>query len=187
VSGSAASYVRSWALNGNSAKGVTNNWTRPGQTLIDGNKIFAGDAYVDTLQLKGNAVTLLQAQTGGSYTGSSGWTNLIDFTYYTGVVSGNIDVLVNWGGIITGGQNGGNNFYDTDARLRIVIGGSAGTTVTAVGISQRVGVGMAQKYSFGNAGVRIRVQYYGESTTTASGGINPQARHVYASVIGTKR
>jgi len=187
VAGTAATTVRDQASGAEATTNRVNSWTRPGQTLIDGNKIFTGDAYVDTLQIAGNAITLLQAQTGGSYTGSSGWRNLISFTYYTGVTSGDIDVLVNWGGVITGGQNGGNNFYDTNARLRIVIGGSAGTTVTAVGISQRVGVGMAQKYSFGNAGVRIRVQYYGESTTTASGGINPQARHVYASVIGTKR
>jgi hypothetical protein len=162
-------------------------WTRPGQTLIDGNKIFTGDAYVDTLQIKGNAVTLLQAQTGGSYTGSANWRNLINFTYYTGVTSGNIDVLVNWGGVITGGQDGGRNISDTYARLRIVIGGSVGTAITAVGISQRVGVGMAQKYSFGNAGVQVQVQYYGESTSTSSGGINPMAQHVYASVVGAKR
>lgn len=32
-------------------------WTRPGHTLIDGNKIYTGDAYVDTLQIKGQAVT----------------------------------------------------------------------------------------------------------------------------------
>lgn len=35
-----------------------NDWTRPTSTLIDGNKIFTGDAYVDTLQIKGNAVTV---------------------------------------------------------------------------------------------------------------------------------
>lgn len=34
------------------------NWIRPGTTLIDGNKIFTGDAYVDTLQIKGEAVTI---------------------------------------------------------------------------------------------------------------------------------
>src|SRR5690554_1584516 len=33
-------------------------WVRPGTTLIDGNKIYTGDAYVDTLQIKGNAVTV---------------------------------------------------------------------------------------------------------------------------------
>jgi hypothetical protein len=145
------------------------------------------DASVDTLQIRGNAVTLLQAQTGGSYTGSSSWRNLVDFTYYTGVDSGNIDVLVNWGGIITGGQTSGGTINQRDARLRIVIGGSVGTPITAVGISQRVGVGMAQKYSFGNAGVQVRVQYYGESTSTSGGGTNPMAQHAYASVIGVKR
>lgn len=37
--------------------GSFEQWRRPGQTLIDGNKIFTGDAYVDTLQIKGQAVT----------------------------------------------------------------------------------------------------------------------------------
>lgn len=36
---------------------TTEDWVRPGTTLIDGNKIFTGDAYVDTLQIKGQAVT----------------------------------------------------------------------------------------------------------------------------------
>jgi len=146
------------------------------------------DASVDTLQIAGNAVTLLQAQTGGSYTGSSGWRNLINFTYYTGVLSGDIDVLVNWGGIITGGKDASSQYYSGYSRLaklRIVIGGSVGTTLYARGASQRIGVGMAQKYSFGNAGVQVRVQYYGESTTSEYS--KPQARHVYATVIGVKR
>lgn len=45
---------------GDIAQGVgsINNWKRPGSTLIDGNKIFTGDAYVDTLQIKGSAVTI---------------------------------------------------------------------------------------------------------------------------------
>lgn len=34
------------------------DWTKPTTTLIDGNKIYTGDAYVDTLQIKGNAVTV---------------------------------------------------------------------------------------------------------------------------------
>ena len=93
-------------------------------------------------------------------------------------------MLVNWGGVITGGSN--INGPDNEARLRIVIGGSVGTTVTAVGTSQRVGVGMAQKYSFGNAGVQVQVQYYGEPAANIPFG-NPQARHVYATVVGVKR
>lgn len=33
-------------------------WTKPDSTYIDGNKIFTGDAYVDTLQIRGRAVTI---------------------------------------------------------------------------------------------------------------------------------
>lgn len=40
------------------------SWVKPGYTLIDGNKIYTGDAYVDTLQIKKNAVTVPV----GSYT-----------------------------------------------------------------------------------------------------------------------
>lgn len=58
VSGSAASSVRTWALNGNNAKSLTDNWVKPGFTWIDGTKIYTGDAYVDTLQIRGNAVTI---------------------------------------------------------------------------------------------------------------------------------
>lgn len=36
----------------------TAHWVKPGQTTIDGNKIFTGDAYVDTLQIKGEAVVV---------------------------------------------------------------------------------------------------------------------------------
>jgi hypothetical protein len=57
VSGSAASSVLTWAKNGNSAKGLTDHWVKPGFTWIDGNKIYTGDAYVDTLQIKGNAIS----------------------------------------------------------------------------------------------------------------------------------
>jgi len=175
---------------GNTAITV-DNWKKPGTTFIAGSSIFADDVYVDTVNIRGNAVTLLQAQTGASYTGSSGWRNLVDFTYYTGVTSGNIDVLVNWGGVITGGQLGSGTINHRDARLRIVVGGSVGTTMTAEGPYQRISIGMAQKYSFGNAGVRVRVQYYGGETgwpyENPLENVRPQARHVYATVIGTKR
>jgi len=58
VAGTAATTVRDNAADGNSAKGTTDYWKRPEDvTTIDGNKIFTGDAYVDTLQIKGQAVT----------------------------------------------------------------------------------------------------------------------------------
>ncbi|SDI27814.1 hypothetical protein SAMN04487867_10459 [Vreelandella titanicae] len=42
----------------NAANLRVNDWTRPTSTRIDGNKIFTGDAYVDTLQIKGQAITI---------------------------------------------------------------------------------------------------------------------------------
>lgn len=53
-----ASTVRDMANRGNLAYGQTNGWTRPGTTEINGNKIYTGDAYVDTLVIQGNAVTI---------------------------------------------------------------------------------------------------------------------------------
>ena len=56
VAGTSASSVRDQASAGAYANTRVSSWTRPTSTLIDGNKIFTGDAYVDTLQIKGNAV-----------------------------------------------------------------------------------------------------------------------------------
>lgn len=58
VNGRSANTVKNEAREGSEAKGRTDHWTRPSSTLIDGNKIFTGDAYVDTLQIKGRAVTI---------------------------------------------------------------------------------------------------------------------------------
>jgi hypothetical protein len=81
VAGTAATTVRDNAAMGNSAKSVTNNWTRPGQTLIDGNKIFTGDAYVDTLQIKGQAVTFPRGtQAGNSVALNSSGVNILSLT-----------------------------------------------------------------------------------------------------------
>lgn len=50
--------IRNRARRGNEARSRTDSWTRPGTTRINGNQIFTGDAYVDTLQIKGQAVTI---------------------------------------------------------------------------------------------------------------------------------
>jgi hypothetical protein len=47
----------------NAASTTVTNWTKPGYTLINGNQIYTGDAYVDTLQIKGQAVTFPVART----------------------------------------------------------------------------------------------------------------------------
>jgi|GEM_PF-3442165 len=74
VAGTPAASVRDQAALGNSARATVNSWTRPTSTLIDGNKIFTGDAYVDTLQIKGQAITIpSSAFTGGGVNlGSTG-------------------------------------------------------------------------------------------------------------------
>ena len=58
--------IRERAYAGSLAKSRADSWTRPTSTLIDGNKIFTGDAYVDTLQIKGQAVTIPESVAAGS-------------------------------------------------------------------------------------------------------------------------
>lgn len=76
VNGVAASTVRARADRGHQAKTRTDDWTRSGTTLIDGNKLYTRDAFivnamirnaaVDTLQIKGQAVTIPTATSAGS-------------------------------------------------------------------------------------------------------------------------
>lgn len=55
LSGSTAPLVLERA---NSANARTTDWTMPNRTTIDGNKITTGFAYVDTLEIRGRAVTM---------------------------------------------------------------------------------------------------------------------------------
>lgn len=66
LDGVAGSTVVANAAAGASAGSAIGYWVRPNTTLIDGNKIYTGDAYVDTLQIKGNAVTVPVSATGGT-------------------------------------------------------------------------------------------------------------------------
>jgi len=154
---------------------TTEDWVRPGTTLIDGNKIFTGDAYVDTLQIKGNAITLLQAQTDGSRSGITNWVDVISFTYYTGT-TGNIAALVTWGGELQGGTAGES---DGDGFLRLVVAGVVRGSGSRQGTRYRT-VGASTKLSFPNTGVSIKVQYKGDAGSSA-------CRKVFATVLGVKR
>lgn len=55
LSGSTAPLVLERANNANAR---TTDWTMPDRTTIDGNKITTGFAYVDTLEIRGHAVTM---------------------------------------------------------------------------------------------------------------------------------
>ena len=76
VAGRNATTVKDEAINGND---YVNYWKRPEDvTTIDGNKIFTGDAYVDTLQIKGQAVTFPRGvQASSNRTVSSRGTNVL--------------------------------------------------------------------------------------------------------------
>lgn len=154
---------------------IVDSWKKPGFTWIDGTKIFTGDAYVDTLQIKGNAVTLLQAQTDGSRTGATDWVDVISFTYYT-ETTGNIDALVTWGGELQGGTAGE---ADGNGYLRLVVAGVVRGSGSKQGTRYRT-VGASTKLSFPNTGVSIKVQYKGDAGSSA-------CRKVFATALGVKR
>lgn len=83
-------------------------WVRPNTTLIDGNKIYTGDAYVDTLQIKGNAVTVPVSATGGT----SCSTASTDFD------GGKVAVIVAASGSTGGSFGGANMTYSLSLQIR---------------------------------------------------------------------
>ncbi|WP_396622960.1 host specificity protein J [Marinobacter sp. W-8] len=96
------------------AKNTVDGWVRPGTTLINGNKIYTGDAYVDTLQIKGQAVTFLRGvSTTGSIGGSgTSWTTAQTLNFnHTGAP------LALWLGFEYGGSTTGQRI---EFRIRIV-------------------------------------------------------------------
>ncbi|QKS24587.1 host specificity protein J [Vreelandella titanicae] len=74
------------------------NWQRPNTTRIDGNKIFTGDAYVDTLQIRGNAVVIPVATVTASATGTptgGNWKNVSSIVLPT--IDSNGKFYINFG------------------------------------------------------------------------------------------
>jgi len=64
------------------SSGRVNAWTRPGSTLINGNQISTADAYVDTLQIAGRAVTLpIYVQRTADFTAPYNYVTLLAITY----------------------------------------------------------------------------------------------------------
>ena len=95
VAGTSASSVRDQASAGAYASSRVNTWTRPTSTLIDGNKIFTGDAYVDTLQIKGNAVIVPAYDDLSVYSIAPNWPNWKTPTNGLPEVSITLDVASN--------------------------------------------------------------------------------------------
>lgn len=101
----------------NAVQGLVDNWTRPGTTLINGNRIFTGDAYVDTLQIKGQAVTFPRgALTTSTLNVSTSWVTVQ--SVYMVLTGAPIIITGSFALRKTSGSSG-----DT-ASVRILVGGS---------------------------------------------------------------
>ncbi|WP_110641778.1 phage tail protein [Salinicola sp. CPA57] len=119
--------IRDRAYDGTRSYDRMNDWTRSGTTLIDGGKIYADDAFIvsamiknaeiDTLQLKGNAVTISKSDTiSGTYDLSTSWEDVIGFDYNP--ENNNCDVIFNFSGDVYASEYINNNSY-AYARIRI--------------------------------------------------------------------
>lgn len=78
VNGSSAVDVVNWAKTGQAGAQRVNDWIRPASTLINGNKIYTGDAYVDTMQIRGNAVTVPSFIQAWNEVTSASWVTVLE-------------------------------------------------------------------------------------------------------------
>lgn len=159
---------------GNSTMGdiVSNmdNWRRPGSTLIDGNKIFTGDAYVDTLQIKGQAVTFpASSYAAGTYTVGTSWTTVRSLT--VDIEGGKVQIM---GGFTFLCLPDANDDVFVRARLRI---GSTTVWNGYVGNSFRVLDRFNNYFLNGNNGFYFLNQQpnYSTATYNARGSATPVA------------
>lgn len=73
----------------NSAASTISNWTRAGTTKINGGQIYTDDAFVGTLMIQNNAVTIpLSARAGATFMlcAADGWFNVMSLTIDTTLV-----------------------------------------------------------------------------------------------------
>jgi len=165
--------IQALANSAGDASAKVASWTRPGSTLIDGNKIFTGDAYVDTLEIKGRAVTFLQAQSGGSGTGT-----VISFSFNHQGDSAE-DTLITFGGLLRSGDSGiqTNFFHPVFADLRIN-GSTVKTTIKYQGAGRdHVVLSTVISIQPGNNTVSMVVR----------GNYGPDSQDCYVSAVACKR
>jgi len=149
-------------------------WTRPGQTLIDGNKIFTGDAYVDTLQINGEAVTLPAGARRSSEINVFGWTTVTSFTYNHGESNSIGGILV---GYVDIRSNTNTTYY-----CRILVNGSVVESAQISGLT-RVSISLSSYQNLPTGSYTIAIQ----ANYTASGDFPFAAARGSIGVIGGKR
>lgn len=148
------------------------NWIRPGTTLIDGNKIYTGDAYVDTLQIKGNAITAISAQSGGSVSTTVQGTFTVHSVSVAMSQAGKI--LINAGGNVFAGAGWTSETLFVTLNGSTVASWAGGTGVRAFTVAPSVG-----------AGTHSIVLKYSVSST--GGGSSTGVNNAYLAATGAKR
>lgn len=155
VDGSTLSAIKSAAEAADTS--LFQSWVRPGTTLINGNKIFTGDAYVDTLQIKGNAVSTAKLVEWGGGTlpqGYRGWRTHADFYYQHGDPVEAINVAAQ--------ISGGSIRADTNRTIPLAVRILVGAAQVFYNSTNSYGLGYPSWVAFsvppGNQ--RIRIQYY---------------------------
>ncbi|MDT8895632.1 hypothetical protein RSO41_13320 [Halomonas sp. I1] len=175
VAGRDARTVRNEARRGQWARDRQNDWTRPGSTLINGNKISTADAYVDTLQIKGRAVTF----PAGS---SANWTkNMNNMGKWEQVLSVNVNTgngsAIIWVEVVTKDIK---SRYVTDMQWRLRRGGH----VVGQGGARSSVFTMVEDSNPGNW-ERYRLELYYRTTDGGTWGFYAGERRLVA--LGTKR
>lgn len=164
---------------------IFENWIRPGTTLINGNRIYTGDAYVDTLQIKGQAVTVPASSSGSGSGGRGTWGGALAAMNYNHGESSTLPIIVNAG--ISGFAfyvDGGATTRIDRWRFRLVVNGSQrylSEWFQGVSTGNHVGGSCMIKYDMPSGTRSIYVQAEAENGAATS------LFDVTISVIGCKR
>lgn len=161
------------------------SWIRPGTTLINGNKIYTGDIYVDTAQIRGQAVTVPASSSGSGSGGRGTWGGALAAMNYNHGESSTLPIIVNVG--ISGFAfyvDGGATTRIDRWRFRLVVNGSQrylSEWFQGVSTGNHIGGSCMVKYSMPSGTRSIYVQ------AEAENGASSSLFDVTISVIGCKR
>lgn len=153
LTGTEAQTVKNNAATGATAASRVNNWVRPGTTSIDGNKIWTGDAYVDTLQIQGSAVTANErvSVSTGSVSGGSWKTLATKSISHPGSYGSGVIVLVSFVA-----RSGGGN---SDPEIYVYRNGSQiGAKGSAIGYSTAVFHAFYDQWPGANPSYSVRLR-----------------------------
>jgi len=157
------------------------SWIRPGTTLINGNKIFTGDAYVDTLQIKGRAVTILQTQVGGGGSTDGRLIVVQSFTFNHGTNSTQ-PVYISAGARVSAGESGGDNTRPETCYLQLRVDGVPAATFAHSSV-QTTGVSLSSVRNLAPGGHTIQLVFYGATANA----FDHYAAYGHLSAVGCKR